>query len=192
MIPLRTQLDFSKAARAAFGFLVTECGFRLLDREATIVRYGREQVFLRVYHGRSSYELGVEAGLVGSSAPGYSLEEFMRLSNPEEAARLRVWTATTPQELRVGLGQLAAQVEHYVLPALAGNPEVFGELLRQRQAWSKAYAAEVLARQIRPRAEQAFRERDYARVVELLSEVEGELTPAEKQKLDYARRRIAE
>jgi hypothetical protein len=188
----RGELGFAGLAEGAFNFL-SDFGFRLVSAEATIVRYSSERVFVNVYHGRSSYELGIEVGLVGSETErGYPLEAFVRLSDPERASRLRNFMATTTDEVRVGLQRLAEQVKQDVEPALRGSEEVFAELHRQRQEWSKSYASEVLASQVRPKAEAAFRERDYVRFVELLSKIEDALTPAEAQKLSYARRQISE
>jgi len=187
----RRTLGFAGAAEDAFRYL-TDSGFRVLSADATIVRYSSTRVFVNVYHGRLSYELGIEVGLVGSGAePGYALEAFVRLSDPESASRIRNFVATTPDEVRVGLQRLAQQLKQHVEPALQGNTAIFAELHRQREEWSKSYAAEVLAGQIRPEADAAFRARDYRRFIELLSKIENALTSAEKQKLEYARRHVS-
>jgi hypothetical protein len=187
----RSKLEFAKAAEEAFHFLLDQ-GFRLVSAETTIVRYSSERIFVNVYHGRSSYELGIDVGLVGSEMEhGYPLEAFVRLSDPEHAPRIRNFMATTSNEVRVGLRQLAEHVKRYVVPALPGGQNVFAELQRQAQEWRNSYAMEVLAGQIRPKAEAAFREHDYVRFVEHLSKIESVLTPVEKQKLSYARRKIS-
>lgn len=188
----REMLGFSGAAEAAFHFL-SNYGFRLHSSDVTILRYVSERVFLNVYHGRSSYELGVEVGLLQArdgSNRGYPLGAFVGLTDSEAAASLRYFMATTPEEMRVGLERLAAQVKQYVQRALVGDETVFGELRQQQEERSKKYAAEVLADQVRPKAEEAFRARDYERVAELLSRIEDQLTPVERRKLEYARRHI--
>jgi hypothetical protein len=188
----RDVLGFAGAAEEAFRFL-SSYGFRLQNSDATILRYVSERVFLNVYHGRSSYELGIEVGLLQSgdcSDQGYPLGAFVGLTDQQEAARLRYFMTTKPEEVRVGLQRLAGQVKQWVERALVGDETVFAELRQHQQEWSKKYAAEVLAGQVRPKAEEAFRARDYKRVVEFLSKIEHELTPAERQKLEYARRHI--
>jgi hypothetical protein len=98
--------------------------------------------------------------------------------------------ATTSNEVKVGVERLANQVKHFARRALVGDQAVFTELARQQEELSRCYAAEVLAGHVRPRADEAFRAGDYERAVELLSKIEGELTPAEQRKLEYARRHI--
>src|SRR5262245_56371958 len=94
----RRPLGFARAAEEAFRFL-SDHGFRLQGSDVTILRYVSEGVFLNVYQGRSSYELGVEVGPLQSgdrAVQGYSIESFVRLMNPLEAANLLCFTATTP------------------------------------------------------------------------------------------------
>jgi hypothetical protein len=189
----REKLDFATTVEEAFCFL-GDYGFRLRSSESTILRYASERVFVNVYHGRSSYELGIEVGplqIGGAHGQGYPLGAFVRLADPNEAARLRYFMATTQHEVRIGVERLAHQVKHYVRRALVGDQVVFTDLARQQEELSQRYAAEVLAGQMRPLAEEAFRVREYERVIEVLSKIEGELTPAEKRKLEYARRHTA-
>lgn len=61
----RSQLRFEEAAISAFAFLTSErYGFRCVVSESTIVRYESDTVGVTIYHGRSSYEIGCEIGLL--------------------------------------------------------------------------------------------------------------------------------
>jgi hypothetical protein len=68
----RGHLGFPQAVRDAFRFLQT-FGFKEVGADDTIVRYATERVFLNIYHGRSSYELGIEIGPRSDQQKGYSL-----------------------------------------------------------------------------------------------------------------------
>ncbi len=182
---------FSDATRAAFGFLGA-FGFREVGAEATIVRYASGGVFLNVYHGRSSYELGVEVGLTDAPPDqvGYSVAELMGLVDKGGALLLRSWTATTPEGLQEGVRKLAEQVRTYGQRALTGDAAIFDALELQRRQWAKDFAAELNYGQISPRAQEAFRKGDYAKAVQLYERIEDRLAPVERKTLEYARKHL--
>src|SRR6266508_1197859 len=72
----RESLGFAPAATQAFSFLVERLGFRLAKQEPTFVRYESKSVFVNIYHGRSSYEIGVEVG-PRAQTPREAEEKFM-------------------------------------------------------------------------------------------------------------------
>jgi len=183
----RGMLGFSEGVRTNLGFL-KQYGFREVDAEDTIIRYATERVFLNVYHGRSSYELGIEVGLVAEmDKRGYPLGAFVRLTDPEEGARLRYVCATTAEEVRTGLQRLAAQVERYVKRALKGDETIFSELAQQQREWAAAYVADLAYEQVSPKAAEAFREKRYGEAAKLYESIENRLSPAELTKLEYAK-----
>src|SRR5215471_1441934 len=68
--PERGQLGFQEAVRFSF---LNSYGFKTVQEQTTFVRFESATVFVNVYHGRASFELGVEIG---------------RLSNPGEMVLL--------------------------------------------------------------------------------------------------------
>jgi hypothetical protein len=184
----RAGLEFPAAVRRAFVFL-KGFGFQEVSAEATIVRYATERVFLNVHHGRSSYELGIEVGLLDASSEerGYSLSEFVRLVEPAEAAQLKDFCATTASEVADGVARLATQVKQHVARVLRGDEAIFTELSGQRREWADAFAADVAYRQVSPRAAAAFREKRYSEAADLYESIKSRLSPAELTKLEYAK-----
>lgn len=184
----RSTLRFVEAAQEAFRFLLN-CGFKLQNADATILRYASEKVFVNVYHGRSSYELGVEVGRFSSKhceTRGHSLSALMRLKNPRKKEGFKNLVATTPKEVKIGIQKLAKEFISCGDEVLKGDDVVFKTLERQRHDWSLAFAAEVSYRQVSPRAEEAFRQQDYRRAADLYKSIKGKLTPMELKKLEYA------
>ena len=57
--PNRDVLGFSRTVFQYFNFLCSDYGFQVTDQSATLVRFESNDVFINVYHGRASYELGV-------------------------------------------------------------------------------------------------------------------------------------
>jgi hypothetical protein len=185
----RAALGFVDKTRSAFGFL-KEFGFREIGAEESIVRYATDRVFLNVYHGRSSYELGIELGAMGDAteASGHSMSALIRLQNPEQAARFRNAIATNPIEVETAVMNLAKLVDTYGGQALRGDPVVFATLDRQRKEWAAEYAADVAYAQVQTAADEAFRRHDYTEAARLYVQVQGKLTPTELKKLEYAKK----
>src|SRR5687767_11892121 len=71
----RWRLGFKEAVLANFGFL-QQIGFKPVTEDVTFVRYESKTVFVNVYHGRASFEIGVEVGRVGNHT-FYVLEQIV-------------------------------------------------------------------------------------------------------------------
>lgn len=187
----RATLAFPEAVRSEFGFLPRH-RFRCVHTEPTFVRYESDKIFVNIYHGRSSYELGIEVGPLYSSVEldmGYSLSALIRLVAPEEGAAYRSFVATTPKEVQIGVKLLGEKFQAYGWDLLWGDPDIFTKLKTQRAQLSETFAMEVLARQVRPKAEAAFRSKDYREAIRLYDSIRNQLTPVELKKLDYAQKR---
>jgi len=186
----RATLAFAEAVCSEFGFLPRH-QFRCVRTEPTLVRYESDKIFVNIYHGRSSYELGIEVGPLESGVEldmGYSLSALIRLVAPEEAAAYRSFVATTPKNVQIGVKLLSEKFKGYGWDLLCGDPDIFTKLKTQRAQLSETFAMEVLARQVRPKAEAAFRSKDYGEAIRLYDSIRNQLTPVELKKLDYAQK----
>lgn len=178
-------MNFAHVVDECFGFLLT-AGFERAEVVPTRVSYRRGDVEFRVYHGRKSFEIGVEFGRIGEK---YSLPELLRMADPRLAESYRNPIATTPGDVLIGVGSVAGLVRQYGKRALEGDAEIFDELSRRRTAWSESYALDVLAEQIRPKAEAAFRDGRYKDAAELYERIYVRLSSLERRKLAAARER---
>jgi hypothetical protein len=181
----RAHLNFAEEARKAFAFL-GDLGFSEIEALPTLVRYRKGSVEVDVYHGRQSYEIG--AGVTAFGAR-YAISEIIRHKEPEFAKRYHYAAATTPEGVIAGLEELSALMKRYGRPALDGDPKLFSTLESERRYWSEGYALDVLADQLRPQADEAFRQRNYAKAAELYSRIRERLSPAEVKKLSIAEER---
>ncbi|MFH1816257.1 MAG: hypothetical protein ABIF28_19095 [Pseudomonadota bacterium] len=181
----RVHLTFESAARERFAFL-NDLGFSEVESLPTLVRYRKDGVEVDVYHGRQSYEIG--AGISGFGTR-YAMAEVIRTADPATAKRYRNAVATTPEGVVAGLEELGSLMKRYGIAALRGDPQFFSALEEQRKSWSEEYALDVLADQLRPQADEAFRRGDYSTAAELYARIRSRLSPAETKKLTLAEER---
>jgi hypothetical protein len=186
----RTVFKLPELVSEIFGFL-GQYGMTQITADPTFVRYESDRVFLNIYHGRSSFEIGAEIGLRKGAKAGkaYPIGNLIELAGPKSEAKYRKFAAAKPDAVRIGLAQLRDIIVDYAKPALTGDESVFAELERVGNEWRKNFADEVHARQVRPEAEAAFKAKNFDHAVRLYESIrESFLTPAEVKKLEYARK----
>jgi hypothetical protein len=182
----RAYLNFAEAARKSFAFL-GELGFSEIEALPTFVRYRKGDIEVDVYHGRQSYEIGAGVTAFGTR---YAISEIIRHTDPDVAMRYHYPAATTPEGVVGGLEELSTLMKRYGRSALDGNPQLFSLLEGERKLWSEEYALDVLARQLRPQAAEAFRQRDYSKAADLYARIRERLSQAEIKKLSIAEERL--
>jgi len=181
----RKSLNFANLVETKFAFLA-ELGFSEVESQPTIVRFRKGDLALKVYHGRQSFEIGVELGHAGER---YSMSELIRAADTGVAEQYRNPTAATSVDVAAGLDRLADLLQRFGARALRDDPAYFANLQQQRKAWSESYALDVLVEQVRPKAEAAFHEGRYAEAAQLYEKIAARLTVTEQKKLALARKR---
>lgn len=181
----RVHLNFENEARKASAFL-GDLGFSEIEALPTLVRYRKGSVEVDVYHGRQSYEIGAGITAFGTR---YAISEIIRHIDPEAEKHFRYPATTTPEGVVAGLDELSSLMKRYCRSALDGDSQLFSILESERKSWSEEYALDVLADQLRPQADEAFRQRNYAKSAELYSRIRDRLNPAEIKKLSIAEER---
>lgn len=181
----RRAFHFPEATEASFGFLAGR-GFKRVQSEETFVRFQSDRAYVNVYHGRKSFEVGLEIGPLQSAEVPYSMSEIIRLVEPSKADEYRNYSARSADDIATGVRQLAALFRRYVDAGLLDDPKLFERLVVGREAWKQGFAREVNLTQVRRKLEVAWHAKDYVKVVELLKPLRDALTPTELQKLDYA------
>lgn len=180
--PDRSHLSFENQVRKWFAFL-NNFGFSEIEALPTLVRYQNGDVEVDIYHGRQSYEIG--AGITFSGTR-FAMSELLHASDPEALMEFRYATATTPEGVCSALEELSSLMKRYGNVVLKGESQFISTLEKQREQWSKDYALDVLARQLRPKASEAFRQKKYSTAADLYSRIRERLSPAEVKKLNFA------
>jgi hypothetical protein len=154
-----------------------------------IVRFESSKVFVSIARCPSRLDWGVDMGLLTQPPDeenGFSVVDLAARNPPDDR---RTWTAMWPDTLLPkALAERAQILKEYGASALTGDASVFEGLSRERtervqEYWAKQRAADAVGK-----ADDEFRRKNWAEVVRLLAPVGASLSPAERKKLDYARR----
>lgn len=204
--PDRSKLRFEESVLSAFAFLTAPgYGFKCAASDVTLVRYESATVFVNIYHGRSSYELGCEIGLrVGrDGAPlgheseeeypeeGFTIWEIARLEGAAGIDDRTFLQASTSERVEQLVSQLARLVRTHAASALRGDPTYYASLRHARTSWFENYTTDSRLERARADVARAWQRKNYAEVVRFFEPLGDELTPAESKKLEYARRHSA-
>lgn len=189
----RWQLGFKDTVLSSFGFLRTY-GLRPVEEDATFVRYESDSVFVNIYHGRGSFEIGVEIGRLDRTEK-YGLDYIVSWSGKqaweaEGFGRGTMFQVSSREGVQNIVPKVAELVKKYGEPFLSGRPAFYAELGKANERASVAYEREQMLTRIRREAENAWTAKDLGRVAELLQPVRTDLTDVETKRLAYAEKHV--
>lgn len=179
------RLDFVGSATKSFAFL-QRWGFALTRREATLARFESDRVFLNVYHGRSSYQLGLELGRL-SGGDAYSLYELLRALAPADIERARCQT-TDAEVLARCLASVAAIIEQHCEALLRGDGNAFAALSAAVAPHRKAITLDAQFGAIIDRADKAWESKDFSEAIALYEKSAPALDETRMRRLEYLRK----
>lgn len=197
----RSEFDFARGVRRTFDFLIREYGYAITDSCTTFVRYEAGETFVNVFHGRASYELGVEIGrwihVRGKKVEQkFPLGDIISFQTDPVGMGFQTYTATTRADLEKFLEKLAIWTKEHGGPALEGRAEFFDALSIQNARASKEGRESLESARLRARAEKAWHDRDYACVISAYEQISQDLETvplkeSEAGRLRYARRCVS-
>jgi hypothetical protein len=188
-----SRLDFTIAARAAFGFLEQAPYDMVLDSVAEgIVRYAGNGVVVAVVHDRLSYELDVQLGRVNvpdEMLRPFTMQDLIRAVDASLGDAFKRFAATSVGAVERGCAELADQLRRYGDPALRGSNTFFDAVSIARAVAVQQFGQRLTDAAGRRRAEQAWAERDYASAAAAYASI-IDISPAEARRLEIARQRM--
>jgi hypothetical protein len=161
--------------------------FAVVRREATLVRFESPGLFVNVYHGRASFQIGVEIGRVDTNEL-YSLHEVLTVFAPDEIDNA-CYQTTSANTLEQYLMTIATTLESKCRILLTGDAGAFTLL---QQATSGSRQAATLQAQfgaVIDQADDAWEQKNHNRAVELYEAAELALDETRRRRLEYLRQK---
>jgi hypothetical protein len=178
------RLTFPTAVREAFRFL-EEVGYGYESRAETYVVYTKGSIEIRVYHGRSSYEIGLRVGKAGTHQD-YPLELLLEAIGSPLAEQYRPYGATSAEEVAKGAEYVASRLRPCIDAGILEQADLFSRLGRMAQQRMSVYALEVRLGHVREAADLAWRAKEYRKVVQLFAPLRDHLSRSELMRLEYS------
>jgi len=190
----RDALGFARLATAEFSFLTQPpFAMTLVSEEPLAIRFEGNGIAVVVFHDRLSYELGIAlwrpVSATEASSP-YTISDLIRVTDPVAAKRYRRFAATSTSALEHGLAKLADDLRTFGSGVLQNDPESYHRLSEAREGAVREFGRDQRMRTGRVAAEAAWLARDWYKVAEAYGGLEERLTPAERERLAYARRKL--
>lgn len=182
----RDRFRFLELAEKKFSFL-NSLGFKVSQRESTLLRFESSRVFVEVYHEDYSYHVGLDLGRL-LEGEVYSLHELLTLVAPAELVHARC-QAATPEVLERCLSTIAALVDKQCRPLLLGDPAAFASL---RSTVAPLRARSTLQAQLGSiirRADSAWEAKDLPLAMTLYEQAEPALERSRARRLAYLRKK---
>jgi len=165
-----------------FDFLL-RLGFAVVRREETLVRFESDTVFVNVYHGRSSYQVGLELGRIREDDL-YSLHEVLSAVAPADLQRARCQTSD-PVVLERCLAAIAETVERNCQPLLVGGASAFEDLRSVVSPKRQAATVQAQFGAIIDEADRTWDRKDFGQAAELYEKASPGLDETRRRRLGY-------
>lgn len=188
----REALGFKRAVDAAFRFL-EPMGFHEVNKSLYSVQYESDRIFIDVVHDPDSYEISVEFGRIGrpdDRQDPFGMPDLVSLNDEDKAIEYRHPMASSPSSVHAAVQHLAQQLSAAPRSITRGEEAVFNSLHELRAKRRARVGRSLELAQVRRRAQEAWHQRDYAGVTELLASIKDHLTASEAEKLRYSSKRV--
>ncbi|MDR1285325.1 MAG: hypothetical protein LBJ88_03895 [Campylobacteraceae bacterium] len=175
-------LYFNIKTVETFEFL-KKYGFTLTKVSDILVSYCKNDIEIAINYDRHiSYEISADITIFEKK---YSMGAIANIIGEKQFYYI---SARTQEAICMGLEQIKPLVEFCLSKILQKAPQFLAALEEQQKQWSKEFALNVLASQLRPEAENAFRCKDYLTAVELYERIYECLSPSEIKKVNFAKK----
>jgi hypothetical protein len=190
--PERAKLGFKDSVLTNFQFL-TDMGFRPVQEDVTLVRYESATVFVNVFYGRASFELGVEVGVLCEPTEQVTLYDIVAWADAlkvEGFGQHVMFQVSSREGVQQFVPKLADLVRRYGVPFIQGDSSAYTEVLEARSRAARNYERQVQLDDLRRRVEIAWNSKDFAGVVELYGSIGPDMTSVESKRLAYAEKQV--
>ena len=122
--------------------------------------------------------------------PDFSFDEIIRAASVPAGLQPIGYAVSDEKSIRHLLQTMAALLAEYCVPLLRGDYSAWSKLESQRDADATQYAMENRVRLALNGASEAWRAKDFAKIIEILGPLKAKLGASDRAKLEYAERRL--
>jgi hypothetical protein len=184
-----TASRFIEAVRRAFAYLTDDVGFQLCEPGDYVVRYERDPVYVSVnYDASRSHEITVWVGDANAAEPPLELADVLRSADaaPTDVASVELMQTGDPKVAERLLEQAADLLRSHGRPFLEGRPEAFAQARSLRSRRAAQYTEDIRNRRLLEAADEAWAQKDFARVHDLLNPIRDSLDNTHLRRLRFA------
>lgn len=186
----RARLGFAEAVRKDFRFLEVEYGFHVVCEDVTFVRYESERLFVNGFHGRGSFEIGVEVGRLLDLSTHYRLPDLIQALAPDAGSMF--FQASDPEAVAACVHRAAQALRTHCAPILKGDDDAFRRVADVAAAKARALTLQAQYGAVIDSADRAWDSKDLSEALKLYAKAEPALDEARKRRLEYLRRNTAD
>lgn len=181
---------FAEAVLKNFDYLQEDFGLRVIASRRYSVIF--ENTIIRVgiaWDKTRSFEFRVSVSILQGSQSEFCLEEILACRGDARSRRNSTFMAYRDSDVFWCIAKMSEQLREFAADLLRGSPEGFSEMQFLRNKQAAEWQREEQQRIARLKADAAWGAKDFVGVVSAYQSIESMLSPAEKMKLAYARRR---
>ena len=182
----RGHLGFVKAVANYIAPVLAEHEFTCTEATPYVVRFESPGVSMEVFQDRLSYEIEVAFGLKDDPSQHYNLRDMLDAATDTGHKESSFFQASKFDRIVVSIKGIAELLQQEGQGVLAGEPAVYRRMAEMARLRNEAYTKQVVQDPIRRAAEEAWQRRDYAKARDLYGSIAGDLTRAERKRLEYA------
>lgn len=180
--------QFTRSVLDWFEPLLCERGFVVENSSSGSVVFRSEAVEVSIVLEPMSYAIGLYLAARGHPEGLVGLGDVVDADLGLGHTKQTFFQASTRAGMEIALEKMAGLVAEHCGGVLAGDKEEFRRILAAGRLRDEAYTARIVADPIRKEADEAWKRRDYGRVIALYGAIEAGLTVIETRRLVYARK----
>ena len=185
-------IEFTAIVDEILGDLLRTQGFVRVGYEQDLVIFESASCTLTAgYDSQRSCEVFIGLNRCNATrGPDFSFDEIIRAASVPAGLQPIGYAVRDEKSIRHLLQTMAALLAEYCVPLLRGDYSAWSKLESQRDADATQYAMENRVHFALNGASEAWRAKDFAKIIQILGPLRAKLGASDRAKLEYAERRL--
>jgi hypothetical protein len=188
----RENLKFANVVKEEFRDFCSKYNYKCVEALPSFVRYESTKAFINIYHGRISYEINVEIGLLENMEEKLSLSELVESVEGLKSDIPVPYQTSSTEGVKKGVKALMELVKEKFSLLFSGDTDEYNYwqsvVNKKRVEITEKYSCGL----IKAEAEAAWQKKDYVKALSLYESICDKLSNIEIKRLNYAKGRLEE